>query len=61
MECVWCVKGYIPLTGIMCRTCHGTGKQGNTFHDHLDTCTQCREHPHNLCNVGAKALKEQVC
>ena len=24
-RCVWCDGGYIRETGIMCRTCHGTG------------------------------------
>jgi DnaJ-class molecular chaperone len=25
-KCVWCSgTGFIPSTGIMCRTCHGTG------------------------------------
>lgn len=27
------------------------------FHAHLDTCTQCREHPLELCPVGAPLLK----
>jgi hypothetical protein len=28
----------------------------DAFHAHLDTCTQCREHPHELCSVGAPLL-----
>jgi hypothetical protein len=27
------------------------------FHAHLDTCTQCREHPFELCPIGAPLLK----
>lgn len=23
--CIWCVKGFIAQTGVVCRTCHGTG------------------------------------
>ena len=22
------------------------------FHEHLDECSQCREHPFNLCSIG---------
>ena len=28
------------------------------FHDHLDECEQCREHPFNLCEEGARILEE---
>lgn len=27
------------------------------FHKHLDECSQCRNHPFNLCLAGAKLLK----
>ena len=27
------------------------------FHKHLDTCTQCREHVHELCPLGAVLLR----
>ena len=30
----------------------------NKFHAHLDICEQCRKHPFDLCEVGAKLLKE---
>lgn len=30
----------------------------NEFHNHLDSCQQCREHPFNLCPEGARILKE---
>ena len=30
------------------------------FHDHLDVCKQCREHPFGLCSVGARLLREAV-
>jgi hypothetical protein len=30
----------------------------NVFHDHLDVCKQCREHPFALCPVGAAALEQ---
>lgn len=26
------------------------------FHEHLDGCWQCREHPHALCAEGARRL-----
>jgi hypothetical protein len=26
MLCPWCVNGWIQPTGILCRTCHGTGE-----------------------------------
>ena len=26
------------------------------YHAHLDKCAQCRNHPFNLCPVGAKLL-----
>jgi hypothetical protein len=32
----------------------------NAFHDHLDVCKQCREHPMNLCAVGAALLSREV-
>jgi len=28
------------------------------FHSHLDACGQCRNHPFDLCAVGATLLKE---
>lgn len=28
----------------------------NAFHDHLDGCEQCREHPMNLCAKGVRLL-----
>ena len=28
------------------------------FHAHLDICSQCRDHPFNLCSAGAILLKE---
>lgn len=30
------------------------------FHAHLDTCKQCREHPMQLCKVGAVLLKNSA-
>ena len=30
------------------------------FHDHLDACTQCREHPFALCEIGAAFMKEEA-
>lgn len=29
----------------------------NAFHEHLDRCVQCREHPMELCATGARLLK----
>jgi hypothetical protein len=31
-----------------------------TFHEHLDECRQCREHPFALCPYGAKALQREA-
>lgn len=28
----------------------------NRFHEHLDCCEQCRNHPFALCFVGARLL-----
>jgi len=28
----------------------------DTFHDHLDTCPQCRTQPFDLCEVGRVLL-----
>lgn len=33
---------------------------GETFHDHLDVCKQCRENPLGLCGVGRQLLEEAV-
>jgi len=30
----------------------------NIFHDHLDTCSHCNDHPFALCHEGIKALRE---
>ena len=30
----------------------------NVFHDHLDVCAQCREHPFALCPEGFQTLQE---
>ena len=30
------------------------------YHDHLDVCVQCAEHPFDLCAVGAKALRDEA-
>ncbi len=32
----------------------------NEFHDHLDICKQCREHPMDLCMVGAVLLRKEA-
>ncbi len=32
----------------------------NEFHQHLDACKQCREHPFNLCRTGSDALEKQA-
>lgn len=29
----------------------------DAFHDHLDICQQCREHPFQLCSVGTDILR----
>ena len=34
------------------------GATSNAYHDHLDRCTWCREHPFALCAEGARALRE---
>lgn len=30
------------------------------FHSHLDHCTQCRDHPTDLCPIGKVALSDAV-
>lgn len=30
----------------------------NVYHDHLDVCVQCREHPFGLCSSGERLLRE---
>ena len=32
------------------------GIDPDAFHDHLDKCAQCRNHPFNLCPKGAALL-----
>jgi hypothetical protein len=29
----------------------------NVFHKHLDVCSQCEEHPFDLCREGARLLE----
>lgn len=31
-----------------------------TFHDHLDECAQCRDHPFELCDAGAALLEREA-
>lgn len=31
--CVWCKDGYIAPTGIMCRSCHGSGRRADQRHE----------------------------
>ncbi len=31
---------------------------GNAYHEHLDVCRRCREHPFALCPDGARLLRE---
>ena len=32
----------------------------NEFHKHLDECSQCENHPFNLCPKGADLIKKPV-
>lgn len=32
----------------------------NPFHDHLDECDQCRNHPCDLCPDGLKIIKSMM-
>lgn len=32
----------------------------NVFHDHLDTCEQCRRNPFGLCPEGDRRLHQQA-
>lgn len=34
-----------------------TMKKINQFHEHLDVCKQCENHPFDLCPIGANLLK----
>jgi hypothetical protein len=36
------------------------GPWPSKFHDHLDVCKQCREHPFGLCPIGAAALQQEA-
>lgn len=38
----------------------GEQKTVNEFHDHLDKCRQCREHPFALCLEGTRLLKQEA-
>lgn len=33
---------------------------GDKFHAHLDACEQCREHPFDLCLIGASLLASSL-
>lgn len=35
-------------------------KRRDAFHRHLDQCQQCREHPFDLCDEGARLLHAAV-
>ena len=30
----------------------------DVFHDHLDVCEQCEQHPFSLCTVGDRLLRQ---
>ena len=30
------------------------------FHEHLDVCSRCEQHPFNLCPLGARLLQESA-
>jgi hypothetical protein len=32
----------------------------NVFHQHLEECERCRNHPFNLCKEGIKKLEEEA-
>jgi len=32
----------------------------NRYHDHLDVCDQCREHPFDLCVTGLTLLTQSA-
>jgi len=32
----------------------------DVYHAHLDVCSQCRNHPFNLCREGVQKLHEAV-
>lgn len=42
----------------------GLGAEGvaakRGFHDHLDACRQCEQHPFDLCPIGAALLVAEV-
>lgn len=40
--CIWCKDGYIVETGIMCRSCHGSGKQADRG---SKVCNRCHDRP----------------
>jgi len=36
------------------------GIEMDKFHEHLDKCEQCRNHPFDLCEIGQKLLIEST-
>jgi hypothetical protein len=34
------------------------GEMIDKFHCHLDMCTQCEQHPFDLCPIGAALIKK---
>jgi len=32
----------------------------NKFHDHLDECEQCRNHPFDLCEKGYQIMQIEI-
>lgn len=32
----------------------------SAFHDHLDACRQCADHPFALCPIGAELLRKEA-
>jgi hypothetical protein len=37
---------------------YAMGAADKAFHEHLDSCKQCEEHPFDLCPEGAHLLRE---
>lgn len=60
--CIWCAgTGFISSTGVMCRTCHGTGKpfcSDARARHHLDSAA-----PQPCCPTGARTgvLLPELC
>lgn len=55
-RCPWCVDGFIRSTGVMCRTCRGTGKR-QVEQGVLPTAVEAGETPEQVLLASHATLK----